>query len=295
MIGNGSRTFLPACWVNGRRVDPTTAQLMVTERGFTIADGLFETMRVYRGSIFRLDAHLTRLAASADRMGLICPQRLPDVIAEVVHELRSHESDAAVRLTVTRGAVPGGLAPPPADALSVTVVILVTPVPDFPDSIYRSGLRVHTVSGRRNEFALSAGIKSLAYTDSVLALIEARAHQADEALFLDTRGHLSEASASNVFVRIDDEVRTPPLSCGVLPGITRAVVKELLDEQRIAVREDPITPDELARADEMFLTSSLRGIAPVSVVDGRSLIAPGAITRAAMDGYAALVLDECTR
>lgn len=295
MSGNGSRAFLPACWVNGRRVDPAAAQLAVTERGFTLADGLFETMRAYRGTIFQLDAHLHRLAASADRLGLICPQRLPDVIAEVVHELHAHESDAAVRLTVTRGAVPGGLAPPPADALSVTVVILVQPVPAFADAIYRVGLRVHTVSGRRNEFAMSAGLKTLAYTDSVMALIEARAHAADEALFLDTEGHVSEATASNVFVRLDDEVRTPPLACGALPGITRAVIKDLLIEQGTAVREAVITAGELARADEVFLTSSLRGVAPVAAIDGRALAAPGPITRAAMDGYAARVLDECTR
>jgi branched-chain amino acid aminotransferase len=201
--------------------------------------------------------------------------------------------DAAVRLTVTRGTLPG-LAPP-ADARSVTVVLLVQTVPHFAPEIYRTGLSVHVASGRRNEFAMTAGIKTLAYTDSVMALIEARRHGADEALLLDTAGHVSEASASNVFLVSGGTVLTPPLSCGALPGITRAVVLELLAERGILTFERPISAAELATTDEVFLTSSLRGIAPVASIDGRSLGLPGPITRAVMDAYAARMLQECVR
>jgi branched-chain amino acid aminotransferase len=285
--------MIPLCWVNGRRVDPETSHLLVTERGFVFADGLFETMRSFRGVIFRLQAHLERLAASADRMELVCPERLPNVIAEMVQQLDASGVDAAIRLTVTRGAL-AGLAPP-ADARSVTVVLLVQPVPHFAPEIYRTGLAVHVASGRRNEFSMTVGIKTLAYTDSVMALIEARRHGADEALLLDTAGHVSEASASNVFLVSGGTVLTPPLSCGALPGITRAVVLELLAERGILTFERPIAAAELATTDEVFLTSSLRGIAPVASLDGRSLGLPGPITRAMMDAYAARVLQECVR
>jgi branched-subunit amino acid aminotransferase/4-amino-4-deoxychorismate lyase len=103
---------------------------------------------------------------------------------------------------------------------------------------------------------------------------------------------VSEATASNVFLVKDGTVRTPPESCGAFPGITRSVVIELLDNMRIPLSEDPVTPAELARADEVFLTSSVREIAPVDTVDGRSLKVPGPITTALMGAYAAQVQLE---
>jgi branched-chain amino acid aminotransferase len=285
--------ILPSCWINGRRVDPEMGNLSIAERGFTYADGLFETMRAFGGVIFRLPAHLDRLAAAADRLELVCPEKLPNLIAELATELSTSGLDAAIRLTVTRGTATGLL--PPADSRSVTVVLLAQAVPRFAPEIYRNGLAVHVVSGRRNEFAMTAGMKTLAYTDSIMALLEARQHGADEALLLDTQGHVSEASASNIFIARDDTVMTPPLTCGVLPGITRAVVLELLTERGTEIQERPIDAAELATADEIFLTSSLRGIAPVSSIAGRPLGPPGPITHAMMDAYAARVLQECVR
>jgi branched-chain amino acid aminotransferase len=285
--------MIPACWVNGRRVDLDAPNLLVIERGFMYADGLFETMRAFQGVIFRLKAHLERLAESADRMELVCPERLPNLIAEMVGELEASGEDAAVRLTVTRGTVAG--LTPPVDARSVTVVLNALAVPHFPPEIYRTGLTARIASGRRNEFAMTAGMKTLAYTDSVMALLEARRHGADEALMLDTEGHVSEGSTSNAFVVSGDTVLTPPRSCGALPGITRAVVLELLAERGTPVVERPIAATELAGADEVFLTSSLRGVAPIASIDGRSLGPPGPITRATMDAYAARVLQECVR
>ena len=285
--------MIPACWINGRRVSLDEPNLLVSERGFVYADGLFETMRAFHGVIFRLQAHLERLAEAADRLELVCPERLPNLIAEMVAELERAGQDAAVRLTVTRGTV-AGLAPP-VDARSVTVVLVALPVPHFAPEIYRSGLTAHVASGRRNEFAMTAGMKTLAYTDSVMALLEARRHGADEALLLDTAGHVSEGSTSNVFIVQGGAVLTPPTSCGALPGITRAVVLELLAERGVPVLERPIPALELATADEVFLTSSLRGIAPIAAIDGRTLGAPGPIARDMMDAYAARVLQECVR
>jgi branched-chain amino acid aminotransferase len=285
--------MIPACWVNGRRVDADAASLLVTERGFVFADGLFETMRAFGGVIFRLPAHLDRLAAAAERLQLVCPERLPNLIAEMVAELSAAGADAAIRLTVTRGTVPG--LGPPADTRSVTVVLLAQAVPHFAPAIYRTGLTVHIASGRRNEFAMTAGMKTLSYTDSVMALLEARAHGADEALLLDTQGHVSEGAASNVFVVGGGGIATPPLTCGVLPGITRRVVLELLAEHGMPAIERPIEASELAAADEIFFTSSLRGVAPAGAIAGRRLGVPGPVTRAVMDAYAARVLQECVR
>jgi branched-chain amino acid aminotransferase len=150
-------------------------------------------------------------------------------------------------------------------------------------------------AARRNEFAATCGIKTLAYTESVLALSQAKAAGADDAIFLDTAGHVSEATASNLFAVLDGTLVTPPLSCGVLPGITRAAVLELAHALGINAMEREIVEPELAAASEIFLTSSIREIAPLARIDtiavgsGRC----GPITGRLADAYAALLREEC--
>jgi branched-chain amino acid aminotransferase len=278
-------SVLPACWVDGKRVDPASAQIYVTDRGFTLADGIFETMRAYNGAIFRYDDHMLRLSRGAERLGLPRPANLLPTLQQALSELRAARVDAVVRLTISRGSGRHGLMPTRGE--SPTVVLFAQELAAFKTSI-----SVRTASGRRNEYAMSAGIKTLSYTDGVIALLEVAAKGAEDAIFLDTGGHVSEATASNVFLVKDDAVRTPPISCGAFPGITRGVVIELLEDMGIPLGEDPVTPGELAKADEVFLTSSVREIAPVDTVDGRSLKAPGPVTTALMGAYAARVLVE---
>jgi branched-chain amino acid aminotransferase len=279
-------TVLPACWVDGQRVDPASAHILVTDRGWTLADGIFETMRAYSGTIFRFNDHMARLSRGAERLGLPRPANLAETLARALHELRLARVDAVVRLTVSRGLGRHGLMPTRAE--SPTVVLLAQEL-----STFRTSIGVRTASGRRNEFAMSLGIKTLSYTDNVLAMLEASAKGGDDAIFLDTAGHVSEATASNVFIVKDEAVRTPPLSCGAFPGITRAVVIELLNGLDIPVSDDaPVTPAELAQADEVFLTSSIREIAPVDTIDERTLSAPGPITQAVIGAYAAAVRIE---
>jgi branched-chain amino acid aminotransferase len=278
-------SVLPACWVDGKRVDPTSAQIYVTDRGFTLADGIFETMRAYHGAIFRYDDHMLRLSRGAERLGLPRPATLLPTLQQSLHELRAARADAVVRLTISRGSGRHGLMPTRGEA--PTVVLFAQELAPFKTSI-----SVRTASGRRNEHAMSSGIKTLSYTDGVLALLEVAAKGAEDAIFLDTGGHISEATASNVFLVKADAVRTPPVSCGAFPGITRAVVIELLEGMGIPLSEDPVLPGDLAKADEVFLTSSVREIAPVDTVDGRPLAAPGPVTTALMGGYAAQVQVE---
>jgi branched-chain amino acid aminotransferase len=142
---------------------------------------------------------------------------------------------------------------------------------------------------------MTAGLKTLAYTDSVAAMLEARGAGADEALFLDTAGHCSEASASNLFAVIGGHLVTPPTSCAALTGITRAAVLELAADLRIGAAESPFGLADLMSADEAFLTSSLRAIVPLVRVDGRDIGrgSPGSVTRQVMGAYDALVEREC--
>lgn len=261
-------TSAPLCWVNGLRVDPGAPALSVRDRGFTLADGCFETMRAYAGTIFRLDAHLARLAATADALGIPVPPHLDATIIDGARALRGSGADHRVRLTVTRGCgsgVAAGPGEPPTTVLLIESLKLAPPVAS-PD-----GLHVTIGAGRRNEFSPTAGLKTLAYTDAVVALAAVRARGFDDVVLLDTEGHLSEASASNLFVVIRGVVHTPPRRCGALPGITRSVVLEILAACDIPVSDAPVPGDALSAADEAFLTNSLREIAPVTAVDRRAV------------------------
>jgi branched-chain amino acid aminotransferase len=278
-------SVLPACWVDGTRVDPASAHILVSDRGFTLADGIFETMRAYGGTIFKFDDHMARLSRGAERLRFPRPAHLADTLMLARRELLAARADAVVRLTVTRGPGRHGLMPNRAE--SPTVVFFAQEL-----SMFKTSISVRTASGKRNEHAMSVGIKTLSYTDGVLALLEASANGAEDAIFLDTGGHVSEATASNVFLVKDEEVRTPPESCGAFPGITRAVVIDLLEDLDIPVSQDPVSPAELAEADEIFLTSSVREIAPVDTIDGRQIKAPGPVTTAVMGAFAAHVRLE---
>jgi branched-chain amino acid aminotransferase len=283
----------PLIWIDGRLVDASDAGISPLDRGFTLADGLFETMRAYHGTVFRLDAHLRRLAAGAAILGIPVPADVPHMVAAAAGAVRDLGwADAALRLTMTRGVGPRGLAPPV--GVDPTAVLTASALPPREPLPARS-VRVCTATARRNEFAATAGVKTLAYVESVVALAHAHTAGDDDAIFLDTAGHVCEATSSNVFVVAGATLRTPPRECGVLPGITRAVVLELAGAMGLAAREDVIAPHDLAGADEAFLTSSIRELAPIAGVDGAQLPngAPGPVTRRIAQAFAELVEREC--
>ncbi len=281
-------------WVNGRPADPGAPHLLVHDRGFTLADGLFETMRSYGGGVFRLGRHLERLERGAQRLGIPLP---PGLRAAVTAAARTAAAaglgEASVRLTVSRGPAPPGALPP--DESAPTVILAIHAVPRPPAAWWERGLSARLVAGRRNEHAVTAGLKTLAYPDAVAALVEARAHGAEEALFLDTAGHLCEASASNLFFYGRDALVTPPVHCGALPGVTREAVLALAVDLDLVVEERAAFPEELLGAEEAFLTSSVREVVPLTRVDGRAIDggAPGPFTRRLAEAYGALVRREC--
>ncbi len=277
-------------WVNGARQSDKTA-ISPRDRGLTLADGLFETMRARRGTIFRLDRHLARLDRGMTRLEIPGPRALREWTMRAAAECAT--GDAAVRLTVTRGPGASGVAPP--DESEPSVIISAGPMPMFAPSVYAHGLTAHVVSGRRNEFAMTSGLKTLAYVDAVAGWLEARRAGADEALFLDTQGHCSEASSSNLFAWIESTLVTPPPSCGALPGITREAVLELARIEGLTVAERVLSLEELHEAEEAFLTSSLRGIAPLVRVGARPIGSgmPGPWTQRLRDAYDGLIEKEC--
>ena len=264
-------------WVSnaGGLVDATDARVSVLDHGFTVADGVFETLKVVQGTAFALSRHLDRLERSAARMGLPAPPR--DRVVAAVHETAEanrREVGPLGRLRITYTAGPGELGSDRGED-ATTLVVAIAATEPWPDSA-----AVITVAWPRNERSPLAGVKSTSYAENVLALAEARRHGASEALMPDTRGRLCEGTGSNVLVVIDGEAVTPTLETGCLPGITRALALEWCDIQE---RDLPI--EALAAATEIALMSSTRDIQPVHRVDAHALAAPGPVIAPMIESF----------
>ncbi len=243
---------------NGRLMDATEARVDPTDRGLTLGDGLFETIAVRGAAPARLDAHLARLRDGARVIGLDVPasdQALADALSEVVEA--NHMVEGSLRLTLTRGPAPRGLVPagPAAPSLLITGSPGDSTAPDPVTAVIATRTR-------RNEHSPLARIKSLNFLDGVVAAREAAEKGADDALLLNTRGTLAEATAANLFLVVDGRAVTPPVDDGALPGIMRAdVIRDL------GAAENTLGPADLAQASEAFLTNAL-GIRALIAVDG---------------------------
>lgn len=244
-------------WLNGEILDAASARIDPNDRGFTLADGLFETMRAQAGAVRRLPAHLARLRTGADALGVPVVLSDVDLSAALSAVLQVNDlANATLRLTVTRGPASRGLATP--NPMSPTVMITAAPAAQAEPPPVRAIICSVT---RRNEFSPLSRFKTLCYLDNVLARREAEQRGFDDALLLNTQGRLVESTIANLFLVIDGDVLTPPISDGALPGVARA---EVIDRLGAAVVS--LTPDDLAEASEAFLTNAT-GIRALIAVD----------------------------
>ena len=251
-------------WVNGRLLAAGEAALRPDDHGVTVGDGCFETLKVSAGVPFALTRHLARLRHSCDGLGLATPAE--EVIRSAVQEVLASEPGAGrLRITVTGG--PGPLGSGRGDA-DPTLIVSVGSMP-----AWAGAARLVTVPWRRNERSAVAGLKTTSYAENVVALEYAHALDADEALFLDTQGRLSEGTGSNIFLVHGGTVRTPALDSGCLAGITRGLLLEWTEAE-----EATLTPADLQNADEAFITSSTRDLQSVARVDDLVLPSDGPIT-----------------
>jgi branched-chain amino acid aminotransferase group I len=276
-------------YLNGCLMPLRQASISVLDYGFLYGFGLFETMRAYEGQVFRLDSHLNRLVRSAEVLGLSIG--VTDLKDAVMATLQANQlSDARIRITVSIGE--GSMVPDPSTCQQPTVLILVGDYHPYPEQIYQKGFRAVVSSIRRNSQSPLSRLKSANYLENMLAKQEARAAGVDEALCLNEKGLLAEASMSNIFLVNDGILRTPTEDSGILPGITREVVLELASQLGISTFEQDIRLDELSQTQEAFLTNSLIEIMPLTEIDGKPVGSgrPGPVTQRLMADYRKLVL-----
>ncbi len=266
-------------WVNGRLLDdPTEPALPVSDHGFTVCDGVFESVKVVAGQPFALTRHLDRLAISAAGLGL--PEPDPDTVRTAVAAVLDGQDLALGRLRITYTGGPAPLGSGRGDAAPTLVVVADAMKPwDGPTAVV-------TVPWTRNERGAVAGLKTTSYAENVVALAHAQRHGASEALFANTAGHLCEGTGSNVFYVLDGELRTPTLASGCLAGISRALLLEWYGAAPVAgvpLREVDEPVDVLSRAEEIFLVSTTRDVQAVHRCDDRDLPAPGPVTAECMN------------
>ncbi|MEO5663698.1 MAG: aminotransferase class IV [Nocardioides sp.] len=254
-------------WLNGQLLDdPTGASLSVTDHGFTVGDGVFESVKTLRGEPFALTRHLTRLTRSAKGLGLEAPDE--SVVRRGVAEVLVGTDDplGRLRITYTAGPAPMGSGRGDGPATLVVAYSALSPM--------GATTTVSTVPWPRNERAATAGLKTTSYAENVIALAHASERGATEAIFANTVGHLCEGTGSNVFYVVDGQLRTPTLDSGCLAGVTRALVLEWCG----GVEVDEPTAEVAERMSEAFLVSTTRDVQAISRWDDRELTAPGPVT-----------------
>jgi branched-chain amino acid aminotransferase len=293
--------------VDGDLLAPGEAKVSVFDRGFLYGDSVYEVVRTYGGRPFELDAHLARLAHSADRIALQLrwtARRTAEEVHRTLVAARGGDPpdlDAApwnlgeryVRIVMTRGAGEIGL--DPALAVDPRAIVIVQPLRGPPVRAYEEGVKVALAGLRRaSPRAVDPTAKTGAHLSHVLAVREARAAGAHEALLLDDGGFVTEGSSSNVFAVRHGRLATPPLAAGILEGVTRGVVLRLARRLGVEVDEVALRPEDLEGAEEAFITSTVREIVPVVRIGERTVGAgrPGPVTRRLHGAFRTLAASQ---
>ena len=274
-------------WVDGALVDEHEARISPFDHGLLTGDGVFETLRVYRGEPYCWRRHYERLARSASGMGLAIPPS-PALRRAALDVIAANAlSDARLRITVTGGPSPLG------SERGRATPTLILAASELPPPGPATPIAVATVPWPRNERGALSGLKTISYGENVRALAVAKESGAGEAIFPNTRGELCEGTGTNVFVVTDGVLRTPPEDSGCLAGVTRGLILDLADRLGITAEETTLPLTAVATADEAFLSSSTRELQAISAVDGYRLpVAPGPVTTLMADAFRRMVAEE---
>ena len=262
-------------FLNGGFVAKEQALVPVGDRGFLLGDGLFETARVVNGRPIRFAQHLERLARGADFLKIkmpFTPEQFQQFAAQLIQQNQMPES--ILRLTLTRG--PGGRGYSQAKESRPTVVMTLQPLPPTANP---TGWKLITSSFRISAGDPLASFKTTSKIRHVLARAEAVERGADEALLLNTNGEVAETAGGNLFWINRGEVCTVPVACGILPGVTRAVVLEICETLGLNIAERIVKPGVLKSCQGIFITQSVFGVVPVTTFNGEPVASPPLMER----------------
>jgi branched-chain amino acid aminotransferase len=284
------------CWINGTIKPAREASISVFDHGLLYGDGVFEGLRFYHGKTFMLEAHLRRLQRSAGGIDLELPYSTGQIAEAIEALVAAYPGDSGyLRLVVTRGAGSLGIDPRKCAQPSLFIIADEVTVMDVTDPAH--GVSLHVARTPRTPAqCLDPKVKSLNYLNNILARIEANHAGCDEALMLNLDGNVCEGSVDNVFIVTAGVLKTPPLTDGMLEGITRAVVFDVAAKAGIPCEQVSLRVADLLQADECFLTGSGAELLPVRTIDGQLLpAAETPLLPAIMQGFRDSIAEYCTR
>ncbi len=259
-------------FVNGQYLPANEASISVFDRGLNYGDGVFETLRTYKGKIFALGLHIERLRKSAEKLAIPLKDDEASwkIILKRLLELNSlKEDDSYIRITITRGTDFGGLN---SDMKTEPNMIVINkPLRSSIKDQQKNGIKGAILDVRGESPYLLTNIKSLNFLPNVLGKMEVSAMGMDEGFFLSTRGSLTEGTTTNIFLIKDNELLTPPVEDGLLPGVTRNLVIDLAGRKGLEVTERGFDKEEVLHSDEAFVTNSVIEITPLIALDGETI------------------------
>ena len=277
-------------FIDGKFYSERDAKVSVFDHGLLYGDGVFEGIRIYHGSVFKLKEHIDRIFYSAKAILLEIPMTPAELMKATIATCRANKlRDGYIRLVVTRGI--GTLGLNPRSCKKASVIIIVGKIQLYPPEFYQRGLDIVTVPTTRNlHNSINPAIKSLNYLNNILAKIEANNAGVEEAIMLNAEGFVAECTGDNIFIIKNGALFTPPLAAGALYGITRQTVIELAEQTGMKVSEPNLTRYDLFCADECFITGTAAEIVPVVKIDGRVIGTgkPGPLTLKFSEKYHAL-------
>ena len=280
-------------YIDGAYYPKSQAKVSVFDHGLLYGDGVFEGIRAYGGSVFKLKEHVDRLYRSAHMIMLEIPIPREQMVQAVLETLRKNNfKDSYIRLVVTRGV--GDLGLNPKKCPKPTIIVITDTIALHKGEAKENGVTAMLSWVKRDPVdATSHEIKSLNYLNSILAKIEANISGVDEAICLDKNGYVCEGVAENIFIVKGGRLFTPPSYTGALAGITAQEVIKLARRLGYEVEESNITPYELFNAEEVFFTGTAAEIIPVREINKRTINSgkPGLMTKRLMDEFSKLVSD----
>lgn len=259
-------------WLDGQLVDKQHAMVSVYDHGLLYGDGVFEGIRVYNGRVLKLKSHLDRLEASAKSIHLTMHYTMREIEQAVRETIAANGlKDAYIRLVVTRGMGPLGLSP--FTCPKPSTIVIVDKISLYPQEMYENGMPVIVAKRPRIPIeCLDPSVKSLNYLNNILAKVEAIEAGVHEAIMLNLDGEVAECTGDNIFFIRGSRIVTPPVSAGILNGVTRLfVMNEIAPACGIDVQERSMRLEDLFTADEVFLTGTAAEIIGVSSIDGEQI------------------------
>jgi branched-chain amino acid aminotransferase len=246
---------------NGEIVEASARVLSAGQVGLLSGWGVFSTLRVANGVPFAFERHWARMQRDAAALRVPFPADCDGVRASLLRLIEANQArNATLRIVIVRNR--GGAWEGPGER-DYDLIALTTKLKDWGE-----GVKLTIVEQARHAASRFRGVKILSWALNLAVLEEAQNRGFDEALLLNERGEVSECTSANVFLARGGEVLTPPLDSGCLPGVTREILLEAIRVEGIRVREGRIRPEDLPKADEIFVSSTTRNLLPVLSIDG---------------------------